>query len=481
MTNSVATLSKRKSNRHRFFNVDLSKLAISVVGLLSATISYQALASGSSSELPSEPTPYLSDAELPERTAPLLELGQDFLGTGNISPGFTIPTGAVWQPSLWVYGNFRSAVQYYEAKSDGKDRSEWMNRLDLFANLQLTGTERVLLGLTPLHKDNEFSGYTRKLEADRGSVENYNHRVRTFFFEGDLAEIFPRWDSTDSMANDVGISLGRQNVIFQNGMFINDMLDGVGFSKNNINFTNIPSIVNIRSSFFYAWNEVHREDNQDDNDADLYALMTQIDTTTSTINIDFAYVDADELTGNLFVSSIDATQRIGKVNTTFRIANSHTDDDETTQSSTGTLLFSEVSWTPAHSNNLAYINTFAAIDNYTSAARDSLAGGPLGRVGLLYAASGIGTYPSPLSNRANEAYGFSMGYQFISADWRRQFIVEIGARNSDANNEDRQYGIACRFQQAIGRRLIVQLDGFIVEDRVFGSNHGTRAEIQVKF
>ena len=34
----------------------------------------------------------------PKRPKPLIELGQPFLGTGNIGSGFTIPGGAVWTP-----------------------------------------------------------------------------------------------------------------------------------------------------------------------------------------------------------------------------------------------------------------------------------------------------------------------------------------------------------------------------------------------
>ena len=53
-------------------------------------------AGGNSSALSTEPTPYLGDDELPPRTAPLIEWGGDFLGTGNLDPGFEIFTGAVW-------------------------------------------------------------------------------------------------------------------------------------------------------------------------------------------------------------------------------------------------------------------------------------------------------------------------------------------------------------------------------------------------
>ena len=46
---------------------------------------------------------------------PLVELGEPFLGTGTLKPGFRLPTGAVWQPALLLFGTFRTAVQ----SSDG--------------------------------------------------------------------------------------------------------------------------------------------------------------------------------------------------------------------------------------------------------------------------------------------------------------------------------------------------------------------------
>ena len=64
-----------------------------------------------------------------------------FLGVGQITPGFETPFGAVWQPSLIVYGEYRTAIQTF---NDGdREISEWANRLDLFTNLYLTPTERI--------------------------------------------------------------------------------------------------------------------------------------------------------------------------------------------------------------------------------------------------------------------------------------------------------------------------------------------------
>ena len=56
-----------------------------------------------SSELTEEHIPLQLEG-FPERPKYLLELGNPYLGTGRIKPGIQLPTGAVWQPSLIVFG-----------------------------------------------------------------------------------------------------------------------------------------------------------------------------------------------------------------------------------------------------------------------------------------------------------------------------------------------------------------------------------------
>ncbi len=438
---------------------------------------------GSGEALSDEPTEYLSDEQLPSRTPPILELGPKFLGTGNISSGFTLPTGAVWTPSLWVYGNFRTAVQGYKSESD-ENVSEWANRLDLFANLQLSGTERILFGVTPLHNRNTggFSGAVFTPESQDGFVDELNFEVDTIFFEGDLAEIFPNWDFFDSTKNDIGFSVGRQNVVFGDGFIVNDNMDGFGLSKNNIRFKGNAHIINWRSSFFVGFGGVHRGDNRRDRDSTFYGWFNQIDTIKTTFNVDVAYVASDQA-GDLLNVGLDATRRIGRTNATFRAAYSNALDGVTPQSDTGLLLFTELSWEPKGTHDNMYVNGFVGIDNFTSAARGPLTGGPLGRTGLLFAAQGIGTFPSPLSNSAREAAGAAVGYQKFSKDKRTQITVEAGARFETGDaipTLENEYGVGMRAQRAIATRAFLQFDAFVTKKDGDAATPGARLELQVK-
>lgn len=66
------------------------------------------------------------------RPRPLLEIGNPFQSAGPLDPGFEVPGGAVWQPSLTVFGTYRTSLQVFDNGTE--TFSEWANRLDLYAN-----------------------------------------------------------------------------------------------------------------------------------------------------------------------------------------------------------------------------------------------------------------------------------------------------------------------------------------------------------
>jgi len=463
------------------FSTTFVTKALILLGCCVVALPQAALAAGSA--LSNEPSEYLSDEQMPPRTKPLLEIGPKFLSTGNIAKGWVLPTGAVWTPSLWVYGNLRSAYQTYDnAVERAQNVNEWASRLDLFANVQLSGTERILIGFTPLHNRDTglFSGTIDHTDGRRESINELNLDIDTFFFEGDLAELFPKWDYKDSRKNDIGFTIGRQSILFMDGFLVNDNMDGLGFSKNNIRFANNANIINWRSSIFLGLNGVSRNDNLEDDDSTLFGWFNQVDTVAATYNVDVVYVDGEE-TGDLLNVGLDTTRRFGKTNVTFRAAFSQALGGVTEQSDDGLLLFTELSWVPAYTHDNVYLNGFVAVDQFTSAARGPLAGGPLGRTGLLFAAQGLGSVPAALSNAAQEAAGVALGYQRFSKDRRTQVTLEAGARFDNSVNTDDEVGLGVRFQRAIGYRSFWQLDAFATNSSLTsGTEYGVRLELQIK-
>ncbi len=403
----------------------------------------------------------------PERPKYLLELGNPYLGTGRIKPGIQLPTGAVWQPSLIVFGTLRTAVQSFD---DGGTRfTELAGRLDLFANLQLSGTERLVVGFRNLDREGRFTSYIlepgpnelafRNAFGDDGDRfrEEINAEITSLYFEGDFGEIFPKLDAGDFGRSDIGFSIGRQPLNFQDGMLIEDSIDGIGLTRNTL----LPEgTSNFRATLFVGVDDIHRG-NVINRDGEMIALLTSTDFRRSTVDADLVYVRSDEAAGDLIAGGISAVQRIGTRNTTFRLLASRAVDRETRQGTDGALLFGELSWTPHYTDDLVYFTGFVALDEFSSAARGPATGGPLGRAGINFAAVGLGSYGAALSSRARDVAGGAFGYQkFWGAAKRRQLLAEVGLRVGTAGDEADSFAGTLRYQMAVGRRLVLVWDGF---------------------
>lgn len=421
--------------------------------------------------------------DFPERPPPLLELGDKFLSTGNLQRGYKLPTGAVWSPNLWVYGNFRSAIQTFDPGSAPRT-TEWANRLDIFANLQLSPTERVLVGFRPLDQNGtQFTGYNFEPNSSRGTVEAFSPTPRTLFFEGEFGEIFPRLDKGDSRSLDYGFAVGRQPLTLQDGLLVND--DSVDMFSLTRNALRIPGGSTLRVSGFFAWSQVERNNNARDHGARMFGLDAAADFPVSTVEASAVYVTSAG-GGDGIYAGIGSVQRIGKINTVFRINTSLALERPGARVDNGTLLFSELSYTLPRSADLVYFNAFWGIDHFSSADRAPTAGGPLGRVGILNAAVGLGRYGAPLSNQADNAVGGALGYQMYFGELRRrQLVFELGGRAPTHSplllRQEPAAGIGARYQQAFGRRFVLVLDAFGVVREASREAFGGRLEVLVKF
>jgi len=444
--------------------------------------------SASSSRFSDQPAPLMREG-FPERPPPLIEWGDKLLGPGNLQQGFTLPTGANWSPSLWVYGDYRSAVQTFNP-GKAPTISEWANRLDLYANLQLTGTERVLVGFRPIDQVEDgvprYSGYSFEPaypEKYHGWQNETRAAPNTFFFEGEFGEIFPKLAASDRHNLDYGFSIGRQPLLLQDGLLVNDdKIDMISVTRNPL----FPAgAATVRLSGLFAWNEIQRADNLSDHHALMFGLDSAVDAVRSTYEATALYV-ASPNQGDGFYSGLGARQRFGKINTIFRIEDSVALEKESARVRNGTLLFSEMSFDPRGTHDLVYLDGFWAIDKFSSADRGPYAGGPLIRAGLLNANPELGQYGSPLSNAAGDAAGANLGYQHYFDPLRRsQLILEIGGRaptrTTTVLEDQASGGIAARYQRAFGRRVVLEFDTFGVLREKDALSAGARTEILVKF
>ncbi len=425
---------------------------------------------------------------LPERPPLFLEWGERFLSPDPLKSGIETPFGAVWRPAFWVFGEYRTALQY--ADYGAEPVAEWANRLDLFGQLNLSGTERILVGLRPLDEElsdrRRFSGLDFR---DVDSIDGFNAQIQTLFFEGDFGELFPRLDLHDVRSLDYGFSIGRMPLLAQQGLLINeDRIDAVTVTKNTL-YT--KRIINLRVTGVYAWGSINRNSpdlgvpNLEDNNSNLVALLTESDFARSTVNADVVYVQSDSQAGDLIAYGVSSIRRhqgyFNAYNTSLHLLGSFSTNGDSAFSQQGELLFAQTSWTPHHHEDLIYLNAFLAIDQFTSPARGTLAGGPLGQTGLLFSAPGIGRLGAPIDVRANDAAGASLGYQYFFDETRQQFVWEFGGQKDTDGTNRGTLATGIRYQRAIGHHWIAVLDATVGKRESENTATSLRFEALAKF
>ncbi|MGI9500614.1 MAG: hypothetical protein ACR2P3_11280 [Geminicoccaceae bacterium] len=428
-----------------------------------------------------KPTKFFTTGDIPERPALLIELGENFLGEGNLQQGFELPTGAVWAPALWVFGTLRSALQSIDTGIGDSERvTDWTNRFDFFANLQLTATEKIVLGIRPLDKNRggEFSGYRFEGNVageDEGFLDFTNGNIRTLFAEGDFGSLFPILDKQGTTWLDYGFTVGRQPLIFQDGILLNDTQDSIGIVRNNVR---LPGVSNLRVSGLYSWDSVNRgatgigNGGEREGDLDQFGLFTSFDTEFKTINADFVYtLDSDDNSaiedGDSFHAGVSIAERIGRYSLTWRANGSLAVEEESDLVTDGVLLSTELSWTPHKSDDTIWINPFVSIGNFTQAGRENVdGGGPLAPIGILFASPNIGAFGSELGNKANDNAGAAIGYQaFWNDHWTNLGLEIAGFKDLGLEDElqqgfEWQVGVGFQAQQKVTQQSLVQIEAF---------------------
>ncbi len=365
----------------------------------------------------------------------------------------------------------------------GEPTTEWANRLDLFANLQLTGTEKLVLGIRPLDKNRfgQFSGYVaedvpgvtgRKWESE------LNANVRTLFFEGDFGSLFPNLDRAGIKPIDYGFAVGRQPLVFQRGILINDTVDAFGIVRNNLR---PKGFSNVRVSGVWGWGELDRNDSRKDPQANMFGIFTAADLPSTTIEIDAIRVEDRDPNGDGWYLGASSTLHFGGVGATFRVNASFADDTETPQVAEGVLLSAEIAWTPKSSDDIVYINPFLAEERFTQAGRDPVNGGPLAALGILFASNNIGNHRSELSAAANDVLGIAIGYQAFWDQFRRNLVLEVAGRKDTSGDGLDDAAVGFQLQQKIKQRFLLQVDGFYAVQEGRDDGHGARLELLIQF
>jgi hypothetical protein len=354
----------------------------------------------------------------------------------------------------------RTALQTFDNAVPGRIRTtEIANRMDMFINLQLTGTEKILLCLRPTdnNEPGRFTKYAFEGADDRFKNE-FNLDVETFFFEGDIGSLFPKIDLAGIKPIDYGFTIGRQPIVFQEGILINDTLDMFGMVRNNLT---LKGYSNLRISALYAWDRIDRDGRASESDPQMFGLFTAIDGHVSTFNIDMIYVrDTGASDADGVYLGLAAIQRLKGISTAFRINSSLALDNQTVGD--GTLLSVEVSHIVPGSDDIIYINPYLAIGNYTQAGREAINGGPLGALGIMFASPNLSLYGAEINPFTNDVVGFAMGYQAFWDKHTRNMILEFANKiDYDGRGFD-SYALGFQVQQKVGQYVQLTFESFFV-------------------
>ena len=302
------------------------------------------------------------------------------------------------------------------------------------------------------------------------------------FFEGDVGSLFPNLDQAGIKPIDYGFTVGRQPVVFQEGILINDTIDAVGIIRNNIPFYGTS---NFRVSAMWGWNRLDRNE-ADKRDENMFGVFIAADTHTSTYNLDMIYVDDEGRRDGFYVgaSAIQRLAAFGGISTAFRINSSFALDEDVPGNvlGTGTLITAEFSKTVPGSDDIIYVNSFLGLGNFTQAGREAIVGGPLANTGILFASPNLSTYSAEINPFVDDdVVGGAIGYQAFWDNKRRNLILEIAGRHDLSGKGFDSLGFGFQLQQAVGQHAQLTFESFYTLNEGRDDGLGARAEVLIVY
>ena len=426
--------------------------------------------------------PYLNQQvyqgkQLNANQRPLLELGQPWYQLGQLSPGksFLGKHNNV-NPQLIVFGDHRTAYASNTVNGDNTSQIAW--ELNTFWSLFVTGTERIVWGVSPF--DNGGGNTRWLLDDDRFEFEG-DFDFDFGYLEGDLGAITGGFIG-ETLPFDLPFAAGLTPIFIQNGIWINDALEGIFFTAPARN-SPLLNISNFDITFAYVYDQIDSDAFEGDNSAaKAYAAFAFIEALNGYFEIDYAFLedrsDRDRSYHNI---GLAFTRRFGRFisHSSRVIANTGQDVAFGDQTADGVLLLSENSLITRNPYTvIPYFNFFAGFDTPQSFAGDQ----ELVNTGILFESDGLTGYPT-LDARAQDTFGYAVGLNLLAQDFSQQLILETAAvfRNDDSDLAGDQYGVGMRYQLPLSNSWIFRTDAMYGFFRGDDDDFGTRVELRKKF
>jgi len=446
--------------------------------------------------------PYDSAAELDiykgrkmiDRPRPPVELGIRLYDRGAYTPRPTLlGVKDPMMPAFMMYGDFRVAGAYNDngvAATNGKtEQSTVATRLNLDMDLQLTPTERIHAFTRPLDKNGSFTRYEVDGKVKDKFIHNFDFNIDTLFFEGDLGAMSQGWTGNTNSV-DLPIAAGRVPIVTQNGVWIEDAIDGAAFSitaKNNPKL----DISNTDLTVFVGLSKVTTAADPGDK-ARVFGLAGFADLLRGYLEYGYGYLDAN-VSGHSYhnVTAAFSKRYWGRVANSVRlIGNFGQKGVGGVKTADGALLLVENSLVPRRHfggsekidplNFVPYFNLFAGFKNPQSLARAGDSGGVLRNTGLAFESDGLTGFPT-LDPTAHDSYGGALGLEYLFG-LDRQIVFEVATVERRSNNVlGAEHSLSARYQHPFTKVWILRLDAMKGWRQGRNDIFGARVELRRKF
>lgn len=436
---------------------------------------------------PEEQLGIYSGKHMNKTSFPLVDLGLQLYERGAYEPRPTLfgrknPVMAAFM----AYGDIRFVGANYNPGA-GNNQSVIAARLNLDMDYQLTATERLHAFVRPLDKGGKFTRYqiSGGTGGDNKFFQETNFDLKTLFFEGDLAAI-AQGVTGEINRHDKPIAIGRVPIATQNGIWIDDAIDGGAIGLFTAKNSSTYDISNFDVTFFAGFNNVNTAAVPNSAKNKLFALAGFADARKGYFEWGYGYLDANNndlsyhnVTAaftkryrNWFSNSVRVIGNFGQKG----IGSSHT------KTADGVLLLIENSLiTSKPSNVVPYFDFFAGFKSPQALARAADAGGALKNTGINFETDGVTAFPK-LDDTARDSYGGALGLDYLFPDFSNQLVVEAAVVERRGDNPlGNQYAIGARFQHRINHAWIIRFDamkGWIQGQKDI---YGARIELRRKF
>jgi hypothetical protein len=445
--------------------------------------------------------PYDAKAELDvysgrhmiDRPRPPVELGLRLYDRGAYTPrptwlGAKNPIGF----HFLSYGDFRVAGAYNDngvAAVNGKtEQSTIAARLNMDMDAQFTATERIHAFVRPIDKNGSFTRYQINGGVKNKFVHELDFDIDTLFFEGDVGAMRQGLTGrTNSM--DMPIAVGRVPIITQNGVWIEDAIDGAAFSitaKNNPRL----DISNMDLTFFAALNNVTTPADTT-NKSRVFGMAGFADLLRGYLEYGYGYLDAETSGHSYHNLTVAFSKRYHDhiANSVRLIGNFGQKGVGGVKTADGVLLLVENSLVPTRHfawstvnplNFVPYLNLFAGFKSPQSLARGGDSGGVLRNTGLAFESDGLTGYPT-LDARAQDSYGGAIGVEYLF-QLDRQIVFEAATVQRRGNSVlGSEHSIGARYQHPFTKVWILRLDAMKGWRQGRKDVFGARIEFRRKF